>query len=94
MSRKPLLYPTPEEASDSEETSSQLLAGDSQALLDDSMMDECKRVEKESATPRLKLNLMTHQVHGLCWMMQMEQIPNFGVNSLFWEERKFQDGIK
>ena len=46
----------------------------------------------QSGTSGLKLKLMEHQVHGFCWMMQMESIPNYGVNSLFWEERQFNDG--
>jgi len=44
----------------------------------------------------LKVDLMLHQVHGLCWMLQMESIkeksPKYGLNALLWEVRQFSDG--
>jgi hypothetical protein len=39
----------------------------------------------------LKVELLLHQVHGVCWMHRMEQL-NGGVNSIFWEQRQFPDG--
>ena len=43
--------------------------------------------------PRAKLEhqLMLHQVHGLCWMYNMEHLGR-GLNGIFWEKRKFPDG--
>lgn len=38
--------------------------------------------------------LMLHQKHAISWMMDMEQLDGFGINSLFWEEREFIDGGK
>ena len=42
----------------------------------------------------LKLDLMLHQQHAVCWMRQMEKLPGFGINSIIWEERNFLDGNK
>ena len=42
----------------------------------------------------LKLDLMLHQQHAVCWMTQMEQLGGFGINSIIWEERTFLDGGK
>eukprot|EP00956_Cyclotella_meneghiniana_P002044 scaffold2280_cov68-Cyclotella_meneghiniana.AAC.1 len=47
-----------------------------------------------SLEPYLKLDLMLHQQHAVCWMRQMEQLPGFGINSIIWEEREFLDGNK
>jgi len=47
-----------------------------------------------SLSPYLKLDLMLHQRHALCWMTQMERLPGFGINSIIWEEREFLDGGK
>jgi hypothetical protein len=44
--------------------------------------------------PSLQVNLMLHQIHGVCWMVQMEHLEGFGINSLVWEEREFADGGK
>jgi hypothetical protein len=44
--------------------------------------------------PSLKVELMLHQIHGVCWMVQMEHLEGFGLNSLVWEEREFFDGGK
>lgn len=44
--------------------------------------------------PYLKLDLMVHQMHAICWMTQMEQLGGFGINSILWEEREFLDGGK
>jgi hypothetical protein len=38
------------------------------------------------------VELMLHQIHGVCWMNQMEQLPSMGLNSLIWEERQFPEG--
>lgn len=40
--------------------------------------------------PSLQVSLMLHQVHGVCWMYQMEQQPS--INSIFWEQRQWSDG--
>ena len=48
----------------------------------------------KSLSPYLKLDLMLHQQHAVCWMRQMEQLPGFGINSMIWEEREFLDGNK
>jgi hypothetical protein len=40
----------------------------------------------------LQVELMLHQIHGVCWMNQMEQLPGMGLNSLIWEERQFPEG--
>eukprot|EP00578_Thalassiosira_sp_NH16_P021382 CAMPEP_0181099756 /NCGR_PEP_ID=MMETSP1071-20121207/12826_1 /TAXON_ID=35127 /ORGANISM="Thalassiosira sp., Strain NH16" /LENGTH=1332 /DNA_ID=CAMNT_0023182433 /DNA_START=29 /DNA_END=4027 /DNA_ORIENTATION=+ len=45
-----------------------------------------------SLSSYLKLDLMLHQRHALCWMTQMERLPGFGINSIIWEERTFLDG--
>jgi SNF2-related domain len=42
----------------------------------------------------LSLDLMLHQQHAICWMVQMESLPGFGINSILWEEREFFDGGK
>jgi SNF2-related domain len=47
--------------------------------------------------PYFQIQLMLHQVHGICWMMQMEETirkasPRHGLNSLLWEVRQFSDG--
>lgn len=42
----------------------------------------------------LKLSLMLHQKHAICWMVQMESLGGFGLNSILWEEREFWDGGK
>lgn len=47
-----------------------------------------------SVTSKLKLNLMLHQIHAICWMVQMESLGGFGINSILWEEREFWDGGK
>ncbi|GKZ00609.1 hypothetical protein MPSEU_001013100 [Mayamaea pseudoterrestris] len=39
----------------------------------------------------LRVDLMLHQIHGLCWMHSMERIDG-GLNSLLWERREFLDG--
>ena len=44
--------------------------------------------------PYLKLDLMLHQQHAVCWMHQMEHLEGFGINSILWEEREFLDGGK
>lgn len=57
---------------------------------------------KTNIAPKLrkdfKLEFMLHQQHGICWMLQMEQIVSkgalFGINSILWEEREFVDGGK
>ena len=41
---------------------------------------------------QLQVDLLPHQKHGVCWMMQQEQIPG-GLNALLWEERQFADGL-
>ena len=44
---------------------------------------------------KFKLDLLLHQQHAICWMMQMEHLQGaFGINSLLWEERTFPDGGK
>jgi hypothetical protein len=43
---------------------------------------------------KMKLKLMLHQEHAISWMLQMESLGGFGINSLFWEEREFWDGGK
>eukprot|EP00977_Amphora_coffeiformis_P027521 scaffold34618_cov159-Amphora_coffeaeformis.AAC.12 len=40
---------------------------------------------------KLQIDLLPHQKHGVCWMMQQEQIEG-GLNVLMWEERQFSDG--
>ncbi|KAL7547448.1 hypothetical protein ACHAWF_010744 [Thalassiosira exigua] len=45
-----------------------------------------------SLAPYLKLDLMLHQRHAVCWMTQMENLGGFGINSVLWEERAFLDG--
>jgi SNF2 family DNA or RNA helicase len=45
--------------------------------------------------PRLRdfrCNLLLHQQHAISWMLQMESLPGFGINSILWEEREFLDG--
>ena len=44
--------------------------------------------------PYLKLQLMLHQQHAVCWMAHMESLGGFGLNSIIWEEREFSDGGK
>jgi len=44
--------------------------------------------------PYLKLELMLHQRHAVCWMAHMESLGGFGLNSIIWEEREFADGGK
>jgi hypothetical protein len=44
--------------------------------------------------PHLKLQLMLHQEHAICWMAQMESLGGFGINSVLWETREFWDGGK
>ena len=39
-----------------------------------------------SLAPYLKLDLMLHQRHALCWMTQMEELGGFGINSIIWED--------
>jgi SNF2-related domain len=39
----------------------------------------------------MQLPLMLHQQYAIVWMYHMEHLPNFGINSLFWEEREFLD---
>ena len=39
----------------------------------------------------LRLSLLPHQQYAVVWMYRMEHLPNFGINSLFWEEREFLD---
>ena len=46
----------------------------------------------KSLSQYLKLDLMLHQQHALCWMTQMEHLAGFGINSILWEERRFLDG--
>jgi len=46
----------------------------------------------KSLSQYLKLDLMLHQRHALCWMTQMEHLEGFGINSILWEERRFLDG--
>jgi len=48
----------------------------------------------KSLSQYLKLDLMLHQQHALCWMTQMEHLEGFGINSILWEERQFLDGGK
>ena len=47
---------------------------------------------EKSLQPYLKLDLMLHQQHAVCWMTQMEKLEGFGINSILWEERTFLDG--
>jgi hypothetical protein len=42
----------------------------------------------------LTMPLLCHQIHALCWMRQMESLGGFGLNSLIWEERQWEDGGK
>lgn len=44
--------------------------------------------------PKLKMDLLLHQQHAICWMAQMESLGGFGINSILWEEREFLDGGK
>lgn len=46
--------------------------------------------------PSLQVEVMLHQIHGVCWMVQMEQHLSgaFGINSILWQEREFEDGGK
>jgi hypothetical protein len=37
---------------------------------------------------------MLHQKHAICWMVQMESLGGFGINSILWEEREFLEGGK
>ena len=46
--------------------------------------------ELQSKLGNFKASLMLHQIHGICWMHQMESLPS--VNSIFWEKRQFPDG--
>jgi SNF2-related domain len=52
----------------------------------------------ESIAPHLsgslQMPLMLHQQHAVLWMVQMEHLSGFGLNSLLWEEREFLDGGK
>lgn len=41
----------------------------------------------------VKLDLLLHQKHAICWMLQMESLGGFGINSILWEERAWIDGI-
>jgi len=42
---------------------------------------------------KFQLELLLHQQHAICWMIQMEHLKGaYGINSLFWEERTFPDG--
>jgi SNF2-related domain len=44
-----------------------------------------------SSTATVRLPLLPHQQYAIVWMYHMEHLPNFGINSLFWEEREFLD---
>jgi hypothetical protein len=44
-----------------------------------------------SPTVSVRLSLLPHQQYAIVWMYHMEHLPNFGINSLFWEEREFMD---
>jgi hypothetical protein len=42
---------------------------------------------------KFQLDLLLHQKHAICWMVQMEHLPGpYGINSLLWEQRSFPDG--
>jgi hypothetical protein len=54
---------------------------------------------------RLQVSLLPHQIHGVCWMYQMENLDNddninnnsnnnssLGLNGLLWERRAFREG--
>jgi SNF2 family DNA or RNA helicase len=42
---------------------------------------------------KFKLDLLLHQQHAICWMIQMENLKGaYGINSLLWEQRTFPDG--
>jgi hypothetical protein len=41
-----------------------------------------------------QVKLMLHQKHAIVWMLQMEHLEGFGLNSIFWEECEFLDGGK
>lgn len=38
---------------------------------------------------QLQVQLLPHQQHGVCWMLQQEE---YDLNALLWEKREFQDG--
>ena len=59
------------------------------------------------AKPLLQVSLLPHQIHGVCWMYQMETLdegenndsinfesknPSLGLNGLLWERRRFHEG--
>ncbi|CAB9507231.1 DNA repair protein RAD5 [Seminavis robusta] len=42
---------------------------------------------------KFKLDLLLHQQHAICWMIQMEHLKGaYGINSVLWEQRSFLDG--
>lgn len=47
---------------------------------------------KQKLEGRVKVQLLLHQIHGLCWMYRQERLPGMGLNSMLWEERRFQEG--
>jgi hypothetical protein len=40
---------------------------------------------------KIQVQLLPHQMHGISWMIQQEQIKG-GLNTLLWEELEFADG--
>ena len=44
---------------------------------------------RDKIQQHLQVELMLHQIHGVCWMLQQEE---YDLNSLLWEQREFQDG--
>jgi len=48
----------------------------------------------KSLNPYLKadIHLMLHQQHAVCWILQMENLRGFGINSILWEQREFLEG--
>jgi hypothetical protein len=61
--------------------------------------------DKSNKNCRLQVSLLPHQIHGVCWMYQMENLDNddvtnnssnsntsLGLNGLLWERRAFREG--
>lgn len=58
-------------------------------LMENTGCDTSQWPRLRSKLSKLRLKLLPHQVHAICWMWYMESID---VNSLIWETREFVDG--
>ena len=50
------------------------------------------KLQARLRTKQLRVDLLLHQIHGLCWMYGMETSLEHGLNSLLWETRRFPEG--